>query len=108
MITPIHLLIDAGLYLGLDKLNILSPDGTDFILLISAELIDLDHLFSKPIYHPKRNPFKTHFLHKNWLVILAISILFTLYRPLLFLGLGLMSHLFLDYFYVKIYKLSPH
>jgi len=106
MITPIHLIIDLGLYFTVNKIDIVAVNNIDLLLLLSAELIDLDHLRSKPIYHPRRNPFKAHFLHKNWLAIITISILFVLYRPSLFLGIGLLSHLLMDYIYVKLYRLK--
>ena len=106
MITPIHLIFDLGVYSLVNKISIANANSVDLLLLFSAELIDLDHLLSKPIYHPRRNPFKTHILHRNWLVILIISILFILYRPVLFLGIGLLSHLIVDYVYVKIYRLK--
>jgi len=106
MITPVHLIFDFGIYYLTDKTDIVNVNNIDLLLLFSAELIDLDHLFSKPIYHSRRNPFKTHFLHKNWLTISIISILFILYRPIMFLGIGLLLHLFLDYCYIKIYHLD--
>lgn len=106
MITPIHLIFDLGVYSLVNKIDIVATNNVDLLLLFLAELIDLDHLLSKPIYHPRRNPFKTHILHKNWLVIITISILFMLYRPVLFLGIGLLSHLFIDYCYMKLYRLK--
>lgn len=105
MLTPIHLLFDLTIYLIL-KINIISINNIDLLLLLSAELIDLDHLFSKPIYHSQRNPFTTHVLHKNWLIIILVSTLLILLRPTLFFGIGLVSHLLLDYLYIKIYRLS--
>ena len=105
MITPVHLIFDLSFYFLANKIAIVNANGVDLLLLFSAELIDIDHLLAKPIYHPRRNPFKTHILHKNWPVILAIAVSFILYRPVLFLGIGLLAHLFLDYCYVKIYKL---
>jgi hypothetical protein len=104
MITPIHLLFDFGAFTLLNELGVVHGTGTDMILLFSAELIDLDHLFSRPIYSVGRNPFRTHFLHKKWPVILAVAILFLFYRPILFLGIGLLAHLFLDYIYTLIYR----
>ena len=106
MIIPIHLIFDLGLYSFVNKINVVNANSADLLLLFAAELIDLDHLLSKPIYHPRRNPFEAHILHKNWPVILTISILFTLYRPVLFLGIGLLLHLFVDYCYVKLYRLK--
>ena len=106
MLTPVHLLFDLGIYSIMDKANIVAINNADLWLLFSAELIDLDHLFSRPIYHSRRNPFKTHFLHKKWLAIITISILLVFYRPTLFLGIGLSSHLLMDYFYIKIYRIK--
>ena len=79
----------------------LNPNYIDLVLVLSSNLIDLDHLFSNPIYHPKRNPFITHFLHKRWKVAIIFSILVLFYRPLMFLGIGLLLHFFLDYLYIK-------
>lgn len=100
MIIFVHLAFDIIIYLLLGKL--IPTNLFDLILLFSINLIDLDHLFAKPIYHPKRNPFITHFLHKPWKILLIITILTLFFRPILFLGIGLLSHLFLDYLYVKI------
>ena len=105
MITPVHIAFDLGVYFVLKETGLVTTNNLDLVFLISAQLIDLDHLFSKPIYHPKRNWFKTHFLHKNWLSIIIISAIFFLYRPLLFLWIGLISHIFLDFIYLKIYKI---
>ncbi|MFA5993815.1 MAG: DUF6122 family protein [Parcubacteria group bacterium] len=106
MTTPIHLIFDLGAYFLVDKIPFINANNVDLLLLFSTELIDLDHLLSKPIYHPRRNPFKTHILHKKWPMILIASFFLLLYRPVLFLGIGLLTHLLVDYFYVKIYHLK--
>jgi hypothetical protein len=98
-ITPMHIIISLILYLFLGKF--ITVGIIDLLLLLSAELIDLDHLFSKPIYHPKRNPFKNHFLHKNYIIMILVSLILVSMRPTLFLGIGLLSHLILDYIYVQ-------
>lgn len=106
MITPIHLLFDYGIYEFLNKTGAVHTSGIDLILLFSENLIDLDHLFSRPIYKFKRNPFKTHPIHKKWKYVLVLAILLLFYRPTLFLGIGIMSHFFMDYLYLKIYKIK--
>ncbi|EKD66506.1 MAG: hypothetical protein ACD_49C00038G0040 [uncultured bacterium (gcode 4)] len=106
MITPVHIAFDLGVYFVLKEAGLVTTNNLDLLFLISAQLIDLDHLFSRPIYHPRRNWFKTHFLHKNWLGVIIISLVFMLYRPLLFLWIGLISHIFLDFIYLKIYKIK--
>ncbi len=103
MITPIHIIFNLIVFFFLDQ--IISVNFFDFIFLLSAELIDLDHLFPRPIYHPKRNPFKKHFFHRNWKFILVIATILLFIRPIMFLGVGLISHLFLDYIYIKINNL---
>ena len=104
MITPIHILFNLLIYFILGKTLILTTN-IDLILLLCSELIDLDHLRAKPIYHPRRNSFKTHPLHKQWKIILIISLLLLFYRPLMFLGIGLISHFLLDFIENKIKKI---
>lgn len=106
MITPIHLVFNIGIYSFIHKMGIVDVSGADLLFLFSAELIDLDHLLSRPIYHPRRNPFVTHIAHKNWPFLFFASIFFMFYRPIMFLGVGLLSHLFGDYCYIKIYRLK--
>lgn len=104
MITPIHILFNLIVYLILGKTLIIT-NNIDLFLVLASELIDLDHLNAKPIFNPKRNSFKTHFFHRNWRVVLLISIALLFYRPLMFLGIGLISHLSLDFLYNKIKKI---
>ena len=106
MITPIHLLFNLLLYSLLVYSKIISFAYLDLILLLASELIDLDHLTAKPIYHAKRNSFKTHFFHKNWCIVLFASIILVFIRPVMFLGIGLISHLLLDYVYNKMFKIK--
>ena len=106
MTTPVHLIFDLGAYFLVNQVSFIDVNNFDLLLLFSAELIDLDHLLSKPIYHPRRNPFETHILHKKWPMILIASLFFLLYRPVLFLGIGLLTHLLVDFLYVKIYRLK--
>ena len=101
MTIPTHVIINLGVFLILQHVGTTNPNYTDLALILCSNLVDLDHLFSKPIYHPYRNSFKTHFLHKNWRVILVLSLAMFLFRPLLFFGIGLIMHLFLDYLYNK-------
>jgi len=105
MITPAHISFNLAAYFLLIKADVVSFAEADILLILCAELIDIDHLFSKPIYHPKRNPFKTHIFHKRWVWLLvgAISLLF--FRKTVFLGLAVLSHMLLDWIYVKRNKL---
>ena len=106
MRTPTHILFDTIVLFLLDIFHALDFTIIGLSIMICAELIDLDHLFSKPIYAPRRNPFKTHFLHKKWLYVLIFSILLFFNSYSIYLGIGLMCHLFLDLIYIKLYKIK--
>ena len=101
MTIPTHIAVNFGVFLVLQYVPNVSPSYIDLVLILGSNLIDLDHLFSKPIYNPKRNFFKSHFLHKQWKIVLAISVVGLFYRPVLFLCIGIILHLFLDYVYNK-------
>lgn len=101
MTTPTHVAFDLVIFLILLHASTLNLNRYDLTLILASNLIDLDHLFSRPIYHPRRNPFITHALHKKWIFIIAISIVFLFIRSTSFLGIGLLAHLFLDYIYIK-------
>ena len=100
MTTPTHVISNLVVVVMAQQIGI-NLGVYDLFLILLSNLIDLDHLFSRPVYHPRRNPFVTHFLHKNWKIVLALSVLMFLNRNLLFLGIGLILHFFLDYVYVK-------
>jgi len=101
MTTPTHVAINLGVFLVLMQIKNLDSNYIDLSLIIGSNFIDIDHLFSKPIYHPKRNPFTSHPIHKQWKLILFISTLTLFIRPLMFLGIGLILHFLLDYMYIK-------
>jgi hypothetical protein len=105
MTTPTHVAANLIVFAALSQVSGLHANYLDLSLMISTNLIDLDHLFSKPIYHPRRNPFKTHFLHRNLEIMLALSTACLFIRPVMFLGLGILTHFLLDYLYVKREKL---
>jgi hypothetical protein len=101
MTTPTHVIADLAVFLILLQVKVVDPNYTDLALIIGSNLIDVDHLFSQPIYHPNRNPFTAHFLHKRWMLLITFSIILIFIRPLMFLGIGLLVHVFLDYIYVR-------
>lgn len=96
-----HVTFNLVLYLILFKTGYFDVNVMDLILMLCTNLIDLDHLKAKPIHHSKRNPFKTHFLHKNWVFIIGAAVILLFFRPVAFLGVGLLSHFLLDFVYVK-------
>jgi hypothetical protein len=107
MLTPFHLILDVLVYLGIIKSFNLEFSFFGLLLLFSADLIDLDHLFSNPIYTSRRNPFKKHFIHKNWWkLILIVAIISVFYHEIIFLCVGLVNHFLLDFIEVKIKKIN--
>jgi len=96
MITPIHILFNLTAYFSLSRIFSFEMDVGIAILLISAELIDLDHLFSRPMIKLNRNSFKTHFFHKNWKMVILFAIILLFFNPAYAIGLGVLSHLLLD------------
>jgi hypothetical protein len=106
MLTPTHIAFSLLIYFVLIKLGFIGFTIPLLIFLLCAELIDLDHLFSKPIYVRGRNSFKTHFIHKHYFWVLGVSILLMFFKPVFTIGLGLICHLFLDLIYVFVYKKS--
>lgn len=69
MTEPVHVVADLGVLLVLAHMNILNINYTDAVLIVGSNLVDIDHLFSRPIYLSGRDSFKTHFLHKQWKII---------------------------------------
>ena len=100
-IIPIHFGLNCGIYYIISLLSPVEFMMINCFYLLLAELIDLDHLFSKQIYHPRRDPFKVHFFHKNWNFVLVFAFFGLFFYPILFVSLSLISHIFLDYIYTK-------
>jgi len=101
MTTPRHIVASVGVFLISTQIEGLDPNYVDLALIVGANLIDLDHLFSRPIYDPKRNSFKAHFLHRHWKIVSLLSLGTLFFRPIAFLGLGILLHFLLDYLYNK-------
>lgn len=100
--TPVHFGFNLIIYYLFSVLFSIEFVFFNLIYLLLAELIDLDHLFSRPIYVKRRNSFKTHFFHKNWILVIIFAILIMfISTPFIFIGLGLLSHLTLDFIYIK-------
>lgn len=100
MTTPTHVAADLAVFLVLLQIPSVNPNYYDLVLIIGSNIIDIDHLFSRPIYVAKRNPFIKHVIHKKWILLILISLVLVFIRPVLFLGIGLMIHMLLDYIYI--------
>jgi hypothetical protein len=67
---------------------------TAFLVMMSAMIIDLDHLMANPIYDPNRCGINFHPLHA-WPAII-VYVLLTAIPKTRILGLGLLVHIILD------------
>ncbi|CAM1333704.1 DUF6122 family protein [Tenacibaculum aestuariivivum] len=65
------------------------------LILISTMLVDLDHLFSTPIFQANRCSFGFHLLHTYYAMLIYVVLLF-LKKPYNIIGLGLLLHMFTD------------
>ncbi len=62
--------------------------------LLAANLIDLDHLLSSPIYQTGRCSINNHLLHSSYLLPVYALGLFTRFR---YFFLGILVHFLIDY-----------
>lgn len=97
MLTPTHIALDLAFVAVVAYFFGVQIVYTDIFLVLSSNFIDLDHLSARPAYHPRRNSFKTHFLHRGWIWLSLMSVFIIFIRPLAFLGVGLLLHFFLDH-----------
>lgn len=67
-----------------------------YMIMLSAMLIDLDHLLADPIFDPNRCSIGFHPLHTYWAA--AVYFLMLFWKPLRILGIGLLVHLIADAF----------
>lgn len=95
MIQPVHAL--TGILVWLRLSSIISVTHIDLVLILCADLIDLDHLFTKNVFDINRSSFSTHILHQNWKLISIVAILFLFIKPISFLGIGILIHFSLDH-----------
>ena len=65
-----------------------------YLIMIATMLIDLDHLFSSPIYDPSRCSIGFHPLHQPFLIVGYLALCFV--PKTKFIGIGLTVHMCLD------------
>jgi hypothetical protein len=64
------------------------------VQILLSNLIDLDHIFSSPIYQAGRCSINNHLLHKIYLFPIYVLGLLTRYR---YFFMGIILHLLIDY-----------
>jgi hypothetical protein len=65
------------------------------LIMVAANLIDLDHLLADPIVDSDRCSVGFHLLHQYWLI--PVYVLLALIPKARLIGLGLVIHIGLDY-----------
>jgi hypothetical protein len=66
------------------------------LIMLAANLVDLDHLLADPIYDPNRCSINFHPLHKLLPISLYGAMMFLPWKPVRLLGIGLIIHMLLD------------
>ena len=69
--------------------------GKSYLLIMSAMVIDLDHLVADPMYDPDRCSIGFHPLHEPYLMLIYAFLLIPNSTRLF--GIGLFIHLILDF-----------
>ena len=67
-----------------------------YLIMLSAFIIDLDHLLANPIFDPNRCSINFHPLHTYYAIGVYVVLLF-LKRPFKLIGLGLVFHMLTDW-----------
>ena len=67
-----------------------------FLILIATMLVDLDHLFSDPIFEANRCSIGFHPLHTPYAIIVYIILLF-FPKTIRLIGIGLLLHMLADF-----------
>lgn len=73
-------------------------------VLLSAIVIDVDHLLANPIFDPNRCSINFHPLHSYWAIALYLSMF--LYRKTRLFGLALLIHILADL--ADCYMINPN
>ncbi len=69
--------------------------GRALLILLSAILIDIDHLIASPIFDPNRCSIDFHPLHTYW--AMGIYTVFLFFKPTRIWGVGLLLHMLADW-----------
>ncbi|MDG1277966.1 MAG: DUF6122 family protein [Algoriphagus sp.] len=67
-----------------------------YLILLATMLVDLDHLFSTPIFLANRCSIQFHPLHTSYAMVVYVVFLF-LPKPFKIIGIGLLFHMLTDY-----------
>ena len=97
---PLRTLIHLALHVLVPALVALTAGpgwrrwGRAFLLLLAGLVVDLDHLWARPVFVPGRCSIGFHPLHRPPAILAYLGL--TLFRPTRWWGLGLLIHMALD------------
>ncbi|WOX06020.1 DUF6122 family protein [Microbulbifer pacificus] len=66
------------------------------LFMLTANLVDLDHLLANPVYDPGRCSINFHPLHTMFPISFYGAMMFLPWKPVRWLGIGLITHMLLD------------
>lgn len=66
------------------------------LIMLAANLVDLDHLVASPMYDPDRCSINFHPLHTMFPISFYGAMMFLPWKPVRWLGMGLVIHMLLD------------
>jgi len=63
--------------------------------MLATMLVDVDHLFANPIFHPGRCSINFHPLHTYWAMAVYVVLLF--FKKTRIIAVGLLFHMLTDF-----------
>ena len=69
-----------------------------WVIMLATILVDLDHLFTSPIFDPTRCSIGFHPLHTVFAIVFYVVFVFIPNKYSRIIGVGLLLHIFTDWF----------
>lgn len=96
MFSYLHLVLHVLVPLAIAWFFFRSEWKKAALFMLAANLVDLDHLLATPMYDPGRCSINFHPLHKVFPISFYGAMMFLPWKPVRWLGIGLVTHMLLD------------
>jgi len=96
MFSYIHIALHILVPVGMAWFFFRSDWKKAALIMVAANLVDLDHLFASPVYDPNRCSIDFHPLHRILPISLYGAMMLLPWKPVRWLGIGLIIHMLLD------------
>lgn len=96
MQTLVHYGLHFGFPLVISYIFFKKDWAKTYMILIATMLVDLDHLFSTPIFDANRCSIGFHYLHSYYAIAIYVLLLF-MRRPIKIIAIGLLFHMLTDF-----------